>query len=88
MDFLSFRCFLHCEAVSPGEGFLNLDSWECSWEDLVWQRNQNKDEGIHLLHGPVLDSSKLEELSDLGLAPVSGMPESGQASDILKQQAE
>lgn len=89
MDFLSFRCFLHCEAVSlPRRGCLSLDPWECSWKNLVWQRSQNKDEGIHLLQGPVLDSSKLEELSELGLAPASGTPESGQDSGILKQQAE
>ena len=89
MNYLSCRRLLHHrEAVSPGEGCLSLDPWECSWEDLVWQRSQSKDEGIHSLHGPVLDSSKLEELSELGLAPASGMPESGQDSGIPKQQGE
>lgn len=73
MDFLSCRRLLHRKAVSSGEGCLSLDPQECSWEDLLWQRSQNKDEGIHLLCGPVLDSSKLEELSEVVLAPASRM---------------
>lgn len=41
-----------------GEAFLGLNPWECSWEDLAWQRAQKREEGTSPVPHPALDSGK------------------------------